>query len=173
MEERNRESAVGCFLFGGIALAGLGLLLTIFMYLGAVATLLRRQDPSLWAIRGIGPGMIAVGLLSAAAALLYGIWEGRRLTSGKGRVYSDAGAQVVARFAIDGDGEVLTDEWLYDERDDVRFFVKLRHADGRIKEYQCRREVLAMCGEGMHGIATFDGRWLGGFVPQLGGPPAP
>lgn len=168
MEEKTKESMVGCAMVGGFVLSGIGLLLTVFIYAGAVGALLRRNDPNLWAIRGIGPALILVGILLVIGSLLYGIKEGRRLTSGKGRVYSDPNARIVARFGVDDLGEMLTEDWLFDERDGVRFFVKVEHGDGRIKEYECRRETLAMCGEGMRGVATFDGRWLGGFVPHFG-----
>ncbi len=173
MEERTKESMVGCAMIGGFVMAGIGFVTTAFVYAGAVGALVRRQDPNLWMIRGIGPALMLLGLLVAGGAIVVGIREGRRLTSGKGQVYADPNARIVARFGIDEHGDMITEEWLFDERDEVRFFVKIQHADGRIKEYQCTRETLAMCGEGMRGTATFDGRWLGGFVPQIGPRPAP
>lgn len=173
MDERRKESLVGCLLFGGAAATVIGLVVTWLLYLGAAGALIRRNDPNLWAIRGIGPGLVAMGLLMVIVALIYGIREGRRTTSGRRDVRSDPRARIVARFAVDKTGEMILDEWLYDEREGVRFFVKIQHGDGRVKEYECRREVLNMCGEGLWGTATFDGRWLGGFAPTFSPPPGP
>ena len=168
MNESSKETLTGCGLFGGIAMALGGVVLTVMLYMGGTLALMKRQDVSMWAARAIGPALILLGLLTAGAALLYGIREGRRVTSGKGALM-DPTAKVLARYAYEKDGNMVVDEWLFDERDDLKFYVKLQLTGGAVREFQCRREVHAMCGEGMTGAATFDGRWLGGFVPQMGG----
>ena len=168
MTEKGKETAVGCALFGGLGIAAIGLVLTLMLYMGGTLAMMKRQDVSMWAARGLGPGLILLGLLVSGGALLYGIREGRRVTSGKG-AQVDPGARVMARYAYDREGTMVVDEWLFDERDDLKFYVKLALTGGAIREFQCRREVHAMCGEGMVGAATFDGRWLGGFTPQMGG----
>ena len=168
MNEKQKETLVGCALFGGIAVAIGGAVLTLMMYMGGVLALMKNRDVNMWAARALGPALLFLGLLTAGAALLYGIREGRRVTSGKGAMM-DPTARVLARYAYEKDGNMVVDEWLFDEREDIKFYVKLELTGGAIREFQCRREVHAMCGEGMVGAATFDGRWLGGFVPQLGG----
>lgn len=168
MSEKNKESMVGCALFGGLVVAALGLVLTLMLYMGGSLAYMRRGDANLLAIRGLGPGMVLGGLLLSGGALLYGIKEGRRVTSGKGAVV-DPNAKVVARFAYGRDGLMVVDEWLFDEMDGLKFYVKLELSDGAVREFQCLRPVHAQCGEGMRGAATFDGRWLGGFMPQMGG----
>ena len=169
MKESSKERVVGCALFGGLALAFGGVVLTVVLYLGGTLALLRRQDPSLLAIRGLGPLLILVGLFIAGVALLYGIREGKRLTSGKGAMV-DPTARVLARYAYDGTGDMVVDDWLFDERDGLKFYVKLELTGGAVREFQCHRQVHAMCGEGMRGAATFDGKWLGSFVPLIGHP---
>lgn len=168
MSESRKESMVGCALVGGLILAGLGMALTIMLYMGGATALMKRQDPGVWAIRGLGPGLVLLGLLTSAGALVYGIREGRRVT-GKGAMV-DPGARVLARYAVARNGEMVVDEWLFDETDGLKFYVKLELTGGAIREFQCLRPVLAQCGEGMVGAATFDGKWLGSFVPTLGKP---
>ena len=168
MNEKSKETATGCALFGGIAMAFGGVVLTVMLYMGGTLAMMKNRDVSMWAARAIGPALILLGLLTAGAALVYGIREGRRVTSGKGALM-DPTAKVLARYAYERDGNMVVDDWLFDERDDLKFYVKLQLTGGAIREFQCRREVHAMCGEGMTGAATFDGRWLGGFVPQMGG----
>lgn len=167
MEEKAKESLVGCGLIGGLVVAGIGVVLTLMIYLGGALALMRRGDANVWILRGIGPAMVLLGLAAAGGALLYGIREGRRVTGGKGAMV-DPTARVVARYAYDSTGDMVVDEWLFDERDDLKFYVKLELTGGSMREFQCRREVHAMCGEGMRGAATFDGRWLGSFIPQMG-----
>jgi hypothetical protein len=167
MSEKGKETGVGCAIFGGIAMAIAGVVLTLMLYMGGTLALMKRKDVSMWAARALGPGLLLLGLAITTAALLYGIREGRRLTSGKGAV-TDPNAKVLARYAFERDGTMITEDWLFDEREDVKFFVKLQLTGGAIREFQCYREVYEMCGEGMNGAASFDGRWLGGFVPQMG-----
>jgi hypothetical protein len=168
MSESGKEAWTGWALFGGIALAFAGVVLTVMLYMGGTLAMMKNRDVNMWAARGLGPALILLGLLTAGAALLYGIREGRRVTSGKGALM-DPTAKVMARYAYDREGNMVVDEWLFDERDDPKFYVKLELTGGSVREFQCRREVHAMCGEGMTGAATFDGRWLGSFVPQMGG----
>lgn len=168
MSEARKEAWVGCALIGGLVLAGIGLVLTLMLYMGGATALLRRQDPAVWALRGLGPGLILLGLLASSAALLYGIREGRKTTTGKGAVM-DPDAKVMARYAYDKTGDLVVDDWLFDERDGLKFYVKLELTGGTVREFQCSRQIHGQCGEGMRGAATFDGKWLGGFAPNLGG----
>jgi hypothetical protein len=171
MRDSTKEGAVGCALYGGLVLAFLGVVLTIMLYMEGTLSLLRNQDPSMLAVRGLGPAMILFGLLTSAAALVYGIREGRRVTSGRGAMV-DPTARVLARYAYDKTGDMIVDDYLFDERDGLKFYVKLELTGGLVREFQCHRQVHGMCGEGMRGAATFDGKWLGSFVPLIG-PHAP
>jgi len=167
MNERQKEGLVGCGLFGGIVVALLGAGLSLVMFMGGTLALMKRGDVNMWAARAVGPAMILLGLLATGAALLYGIREGRRVTSGKGALM-DPTARVLARYAFDRKGQMVVDDWLFDELDGLKFYVKLELTGGAVREFQCQRMVHSMCGEGMVGAATFDGRWLGGFAPRIG-----
>jgi len=173
MKDVHKEGLVGCALVGGLICAGIGLFISLPLYLGGATALLRRGDPGIWVMRGIGPGLFLLGLLLFLGALIYGIREGKK-TTGKGALL-DPGARVIARYAIDRQGEMITEEWLFDELDGLKFYVKLELSGGLIKEFQCHRQVYGYCGEGMRGSATFNGNWLGGFAPAMGSnvPPAP
>ncbi|HRK20287.1 MAG TPA: hypothetical protein PLX06_00660 [Fimbriimonadaceae bacterium] len=167
MSEKHKESMVGCALFGGLVIAAIGLVVTLMIYMGGALAYMRRGDANLWAVRGLGPGMVLGGLLLSGGALLYGIKEGRRVTSGKGATV-DLNARVIAKYAYDREGLMVTEDYLFDERDGLKFYVKIELSGGAVREFQCLRPVHASCGEGMRGAATFDGRWLGSFVPQVG-----
>lgn len=167
MSDRSKESTVGCFLFGGLVVAGFGLVLTVILYMGGSLAYMKRGDASLLAARGLGPGLVLFGMAMSGGALLYGIREGRRITSGKGAMV-DPHARVIAKYAYDGDGFMVTEDYLFDDRDGLKFYVKLELNGGAVREFQCLRPVHAMCGEGMRGAATFDGKWLGSFTPEMG-----
>jgi hypothetical protein len=166
-----KEAWVGVLLVGGLVLAGVGVVLTSFLYFGGAVAAMRNDDPNLFAVRVVGPLTIFLGLLTSGGALFYGIREGRSLTSKSGPVV-DPTARVLSRYAFDRDGDMLTDEDAFELRDGVKFYVKLELTGGAHREFHCSRSVYDCCGEGLRGAATFDGKWLGGFQATLPRPPA-
>jgi hypothetical protein len=168
------ESAVGCLLFGGLALIPVGLILTMILYFGAIVRFdaTKGTDVSGFVIRGIGPLVILIGIAMAATGLLMGFQFGRRHRAGTGRVEVDPFCRVMARYGFNDEGELLTSDWQFESYDDVTYWVKLQLSSGRVGDFETRREVWEHCADGMVGEGHFDGGWLGMFRPRIGeGPP--
>ncbi|MBX3118939.1 MAG: hypothetical protein KF784_07715 [Fimbriimonadaceae bacterium] len=152
----------------------LGVFFSLFLYFGGAARYMQSagSDPGLWALRGLGPGMILLGLLSTGGALIYGLHKAKTPSSGKGIQQTDAHTRVVGKFAF-REGEMLTSDWQWEAYDDVEFYVKLQMSDQRIIEFRCAQETFDNCGDGLFGEAVYDGRWLGRFVAYVGGASMP
>ncbi len=166
-----KESAIGCLIYGGLALIPCGGVLWMMLAFGGAVRFLRTQgaDPSGLALRAVGPAIIILGILMALAGIAWGLYSGRNPRP-RGRLVADPGAQIVARFAMDGT-DLLTEDWQIEEADDPRYYVKVRHADGRIAEYETVSPVFEYCADGMQGEAVFEGGWLARFTPRIGGGP--
>jgi hypothetical protein len=164
-----RESLIGFLIYGGLALMPCGLIVWLMLAFGGAVRFLKSQgtDPSGLALRGLGPLLIILGILMTLTGILWGLAAGRTRRP-KGPLVADPGAQIVARFAMDH-GELLTDEWQFEGAEDPRYYVKVRHVDGRVAEYETVPEVFAYCADGMQGEAVFQGGWLARFTPRVGG----
>lgn len=168
-----KESVIGCLIWGGFGVSALGALVTFLLYSAGLVRLnystgQRAPDVGILVFRGIGPAMILLGLGVALAGLIWGLKESRRLGSRTGRVVEHPGSEVVMRFAY-RDGVILTEPWQWEDDPTVELYVKIRLADGRVHELRTAPEVHAACGDGMRGIASVDGLFLGRFVPYIGG----
>ena len=132
------------------------------MQLGSITGV--RSQTSSMAVFGLVLGL--VGLLLLGFAVFTGLFASKMMNSGPRRL--DQNARVVARYALGKNGDMAMSDYEWDEPG-MRFFVRLSTSGGGNAEYECVRAVYEQCGEGMRGEAMFQGRWLGGFRPHIGG----
>jgi hypothetical protein len=135
------------------------------MQLGSITGV--RQQTSSLAILGLVLGL--AGLVLLGFAVFSGLFASKMQSSGPRRF--DPNAKVVARYAMGKNGDMALSDWEWDY-EGMRFFVRLSTSDRQAAEYECARPVFEQCGEGMVGEAMFQGKWLGGFRPHIGGTPA-
>jgi hypothetical protein len=110
---------------------------------------------------------IFLGSILGVVGLFYGLWISKTEHIGKRKVIGHA--RILARFGIDDEGRMQTDETQLEFLDGIKYYVRvLSPTEGSI-EYQCVEEVFYACGEGMMGEAEIQGKWLGAFRPYMGG----
>ena len=112
---------------------------------------------------GLGGLLVIGGILSGALSLYIG-FSHNRASGADGPTRPQEEARVQTRFAINGIGEMIFDNYDYDA-EDARFYVKGQYPNGRRDEFECARPVFDQCGEGMRGLITVQGSWLSMFVP--------
>ena len=133
----------GCFLLG--------------LFLTFLATMFRSA-----LLFGFGPFLIFIGMCMGIGGLVMGFRHNRNMESGPTQAPIEG--RVLARYAINGIGEMIFDNYDYDA-EDARFYVKIHFLGGRREEYECARPVFDQCGEGMRGLVTIRGNWLSMFEP--------
>lgn len=170
---RRSEGALGWAIVAGLVLMPIGLVLTLMFFMAGVfrATRTAGADAGDIVLIWIGITILLVGFLLTVGGFIYGYLQGKREYSPSGNLRKAANVQVLVRFAYNKRGEMANDEYMWQEGDDIRFYVKLRFPNGCIQEYETTSEVYSLCGEGLKGEALIDGRWLGGFSAYL--PPRP
>lgn len=114
---------------------------------------------------GLGGLLVMCGILSAALSLYIG-FSHNRASGPDGPMQPQQEGRVMARFAINGIGEMIFDNYDYDA-EDARFYVKVQYLNGKRDEFECARPVFDQCGEGMRGLLTVQGSWLSMFTPLM------
>lgn len=109
-----------------------------------------------------GPGSIIV-------SLAYGFWTVFRENSGP--MVKEKNCRIMARYGFDANHVMVTDEFDLGQPG-IKFYVKMWSPTRGAVEYQTTEQVFWMCGEGMTGEATSQGKWLGQFTPFIGVGPA-
>jgi hypothetical protein len=112
----------------------------------------------------LGILLIFIAILLAVGGLYVGLSHTSSMAGGAPRAQEEA--RVTARFAINGIGEMIFDNYDYDA-EDARFYVKVQYLDGRREELECARPVFDQAGEGMRGLLTIQGGWLSMFTPLM------
>lgn len=165
--EAGREGRVGCLLVGGCGTTVFGAILTYMMLAGGVHRMTftrgpdgRGGDPGVAVFAGLGLLILFAGLVAIGFGLAYGIWHDRNRFAGKAVLID--GARVLSRFAHDATGANVLLEYAPDDMT-LRYYVLLEIAPGIKKEFECDRLTFFTCGEGLVGVATVQGKWLGQF----------
>jgi hypothetical protein len=163
-----KEKSVGMMIYGGcgssllcgcgtwILMVGLGVsglrtgaqsgAANFLMYLAIFVTVVA----GLVGVVGIG-----MGILSSNSE-----FSGERLVA--------KNARVIARYAIDDEGVMMTDDFSVANMEKPKYFVRLDIGSGENAEYQCAEKTYWEAGEGMLGDAEIQGKWLGQFTPYFG-----
>jgi len=156
----NKQKVISALLMIGGGLAILGFLGTFSLCMSGPLVLMGADSES-FAVLGLGPMLIGVGLSIVLGALLYGVWLNKHRHEGPVRVYPEA--RVVAKFVINSEGDPVISD--YDLYVDLRYFVQLDVGQRRIIEFECAPETYWGVGDGMRGEAYCQGNWLGQFKP--------
>jgi hypothetical protein len=117
------------------------------------------------AVSVLGAILFFGGLALLVFAMISAFAVGNADKTGPRKV--DQRAKIIARYAMNKQGETVSSDYELDDPD-TRFFARIILTDGTRTEFQCVREVYFACGEGMTGEAHFQGRWLGAFRPYIG-----
>jgi hypothetical protein len=149
----SKEQLISALFIGGGACFVLGLFLTFGGMLLRAGILF-----------ALGPVLILVALCLVGGALYIGISHNKSMAVGPARPQEEA--RVIARFAINGIGEMIFDNYDYDA-EEARFYVKVQYLNGRREEFECARPVFDQAGEGMRGMLTIQGGWLSMFTPLM------
>jgi hypothetical protein len=166
-------------IYGGLAAFLIGTLFSLLFFAAGVWRATYTREPITGAIRDtgdmklvpIGVGIAGIGLLALVGGLGYSLFAhgGRH----RGPVRTLNRVRVVARYGINRQGAVMAD-WELEQDESAKTYVKLAIGPGVFEEFECAREMYYQAGEGMMGDAEIQGRWLGRFVPLIGGlPPQP
>ena len=147
--DENKQKLIGCLFVGALISFGLGLF-TLFW--GFVF-----QSGALFAL---GPSLVFIAILMAGVALIIGFIHNKDLAGGAPRPPEEG--RIVARFAINQNGEMIFDNFDYDA-EEARFYARVQFLGGRREELECARPVFDQCGEGMRGMLTMHGGWLTQF----------
>lgn len=170
---KRSEGALGWAIVAGLVLMPIGLLLTLMFFMAGVFRAARTSggDAGDVVLIWIGIATLLIGFLLTVGGFLVGYFSGKKEYAPTGDMRSAPGVQVLVRYAYNKRGEMANDEYMWQEGDDIKFYVKLRFPNGTIQEFQSTNEVYNMCGEGMKGDALIDGRWLCGFTVIIPQPP--
>lgn len=163
-----KELWVGIAVTVGFVLVAIGFGLGYLLAAGGLLRLAKTGDPTFLAYSGIGPILIAVGVLLIVGAIVYGIVYVRKRETSK-VAYAYSGTVVLARYAMDPQGDMRFDPEP-PEDSSYRLFLRLRLPDGTSDEYRVGPEVYVTAGEGMSGTAFIQGDWVGRFQPEMGPP---
>lgn len=172
---RRSEGALGWAIVAGLVLMPIGLVLTLMFFMAGVfrATRTGGGDAGDVVLIWIGIAILLLGLLLTVGGFLFGYFQGKKEYLPTGDMRRALGVQILVRYAYNNRGEMANDEYMWQEGDDIKFYVKLRFANGTVQEFQTTVEVYNMCGEGMKGDALIDGKWLGGFTANIPQPSRP
>lgn len=173
-----KEKVVGCLLVAGIAvILGSGLFTWLFAASGVFTGVYTREpgtdkitNPGNLNLVPLTITFALVGVVMVAGALGYGIYLNNHVDHGIAATLDQC--QVIARYAMDPVGNMMTDDYQIEGCERPRFYVRLQTGAGKSTEYECARGTYDQCGEGMWGEAELKGHWLGRFTPYIGMPPA-
>jgi hypothetical protein len=145
-------------LIGGLVLGA------IFMFVGSIMP--GDVRTIIFALAGLCSLAAIVGIILCGITLLSGL----NVATPKARnvvIHSDA--KVIARYAIDGQGQSTFDEEYLDFDDPkLKFYVRLELHGLGSAEYNCNSAVWSECGESMRGTAYIQGNWVGQFIRTIG-----
>ncbi len=170
-KEKRKQYAVGC----GVLLGALISISSLFVGYALTSASVHRatitRDPTNGNVNDIGVGVyipIAVvmffsGILLSIGTLLYGYFQEKNKNQGARIVHQ--GSRIIARFAIDKNGLLITDESSFEFQDKLRYYVRVLSPTEGSLEYECAEPVFYQCGEGMLGDIEITGRWIGAFRP--------
>lgn len=139
-----------------------GVVLTIMLTMAGMARLGVSQghDPSMLLVAMIGPIVFVLGLALVSIGLLSGFAYNKSRSTGSVKRIPDVQIQAVYGFNSIG-------HMVFTELDlclpKGKLFVRVGLPNGTSEELRCSWPVLCQCGEGMRGIATVQGDWLGAF----------
>lgn len=163
-----KERLLGWLIYGGCGLfvIGLGGLLLTLLFSFGVMMGASGEGPVGNVIVGFTIFCLVGGIVAGVTGLVVGHVFNARIHSGPRSTLPHA--FIVGKFALDEDQNPVISTWEWTERDDLRFFVRMRTDRQRVSEYECHKDVFFLCGEGMTGQAEVQGRWLGRFTPYIG-----
>ena len=152
-------------MFGGAVMVVGGALLTVMLMGGAAVRMANTQgkDPSGLALAGLGPLTILIGVLMVVSGLVWGFVVNRKAANSPPVTYP--GSRVLARYALMPGTSEMMFSGFDPSHEGIRFYAQLRLPDGRTPELQCAFPVFERLGEGMVGVATVQGDWIGAFAP--------
>ena len=109
-------------------------------------------------------GICSVGAILALSGLYLGFRTARAWDSSE-PVIDSKDATIVSCTMTDKRGELVAEPQLYDpER--LLYYVQVQFADGSKHELRTVSEVFAGIVEGQRGVVSYQGKWLGKFVPN-------
>ena len=150
----------------GLAMIGLGIVISFVLFLAGAITFEKGKDASLLLLASLGPLLVFAGILTVGIVIGIGLLNDRQQKD-TGVLRIENGAWVQARFAMNEVNEMLFSEDHFDPWDPhVKLFVRLKYPDGRTDELDTSIEAWRTCGEGQVGIATIQGNWLTQFAPR-------
>lgn len=164
------DSRVGCVIVAGLVLVPIGLVSTIMVAIGGVfrSAFTRGGDSGPASLLPFTLFLLVLGIGMALGGFLYGYRQGKREYRGTGNAQSFDEVQVHTRFVYNRRGEMVNEEYMWEDGDDHRFYVRILFPNGAIQEYETVKEVFDCCADGIKGTAVVDGRWLGAFSPVIG-----
>jgi len=178
LRSSTQESLTGCALVAGLVLVVAGAFFSWVFGMGGVyrGTLTRDTlhgdritDAGTLNLLPFTVALFFLGLFLILGALVYGFHVIGRQRAGKRRTIEYF--RILARFATDRRGNMLTSDWQIEAEDNARYYVRASSPHGPAEEYEVSHQVFLACGEGMTGEAEVQGRWLGRFIPYIGTPP--
>lgn len=113
--------------------------------------------------------LFVAGLGMTGFAVFSGLRYSKRAYGGPKETIDNA--FIVARYGVDRNGYVLTQDYQIEGCDRPRYYVRMQLPNAIPSEFECEPAVFYQCGEGMTGQATVQGKWLGSFIPYIGIPP--
>ncbi len=172
-KEAFKEGLTGFLVVGGIVLFVIGAILSFMFATAGVHTSVLTRDPSSGAIGSSGDtgllpisfGVMGFGFFAILGGLVYGVSQHRSRNSGLQTTH--ANAQVVAKYAVNRQQDLLTQSWEWDY-DDARFYVRMRIDQNNVLEFETSRPVFEAAGEGTRGQAVTQGMWLGAYTAHIG-----
>ncbi|OWU66332.1 MAG: hypothetical protein CBB60_000040 [Armatimonadetes bacterium Cent15-Ar3] len=173
-KEKSKQYVLGCTILFGISLAicsgGLGYMFSVSSVYRATYT----REPVTDKITDMGTGSLVpltltgifLGVCIAIGGLVYGYLQEKNKNQGARLVLPSS--RIIARFAIDKNGLLITDETSFEFQEKLRFYVRVLSPTEGSLEYECAEPLFYQCGEGMIGDVEITGRWIGAFRPYLG-----
>jgi uncharacterized protein YneR len=151
-----------CFsLLSGIGIYALEAGRLVFTGDAAHPTFLQSQTLLTRIMVGISMLGIATGFCITFGGLLYGIMEDKKKNLGIPRSLKKA--RIIARYAIDSNGNFVSNELQFESHKDLRYFVRMNTPGEGSLAYECAKVVFFNCGEGSVGDADIQGQWLRGY----------
>lgn len=171
------EKTVGCVLASGCLLTVVTLGLMWMFGMAGTLHAARTRNPATDEFTSAGDLNLlpitflffVLGVLLIAGAVGYGLWRNSKDHVGARRV--EPYIKILARYVYDK-GQLLTADWDIEMADKPRYYVRVMDQRGVIEELETSLEIYYQAGEGMHGEAEIQGRWMGRFVPYIGVPPS-
>lgn len=167
-----KEKGIGWLMAGGlvvtvvsVSLLGLSILLAVFKpqyenHFPAIARLLDYFPATL-----IG---VALGVLMMVVGLGYGLFALANQFGGIRQTHEQF--RVLSRYCLDKNFNLLTADHDIEFAEKPRFYIRGMLYNGDVGEFETTIEVFYNAGEGMYGVATIQGNWIGSFVPYIGTP---